>query len=301
MGWRTDVRRCAALRFTVKMAEAAETPQHRFFCYCCKGETTPKLPDLVCPRCESGFIEEVTEDTSSSSQASEELDTLYELWQMLFVEHSLLSRPPASSELDSNENQPESAGPRPSPASAGAAESGEALSSPERETSSRPEQRPAVEGMVQQFLADLFSNDGSPGGAPATLSSMLQYGDYVWSQGSLDAVVTELLEQLENTGPPPAEKEMISLLPTVCISQEQTECRLGCPVCCEEYSSGEFVRKLPCLHYFHSGCIVPWLELHDTCPVCRKSLNGVDNSLLSASGPREVRSIRTEQQERQAI
>ncbi|TWW65644.1 E3 ubiquitin-protein ligase RNF115 [Takifugu flavidus] len=260
------------------MAEAAETPQHRFFCYCCKGETTPKLPDLVCPRCESGFIEEVTEDTSSSSQASEELDTLYELWQMLFVEHSLLSRPPASSELDSNENQPESAGPRPSPASAGAAESGEALSSPERETSSRPEQRPAVEG-----------------------SSMLQYGDYVWSQGSLDAVVTELLEQLENTGPPPAEKEMISLLPTVCISQEQTECRLGCPVCCEEYSSGEFVRKLPCLHYFHSGCIVPWLELHDTCPVCRKSLNGVDNSLLSASGPREVRSLRTEQQERQAI
>lgn len=32
----------------------------------------------------------------------------------------------------------------------------------------------------------------------------------------------QLLEQLENTGPPPAEKEMISLLPTVCISQEQT-------------------------------------------------------------------------------
>lgn len=39
---------------------------------------------------------------------------------------------------------------------------------------------------------------------------------------------------------------------------------------------------------------------HDTCPICRKSLEGVDNSLLSTPGLRAVRSIRTEQQERQA-
>lgn len=32
----------------------------------------------------------------------------------------------------------------------------------------------------------------------------------------------KLLGQLENTGPPPAQKEMISSLPTVCISEEQT-------------------------------------------------------------------------------
>lgn len=41
MGCRCDVRRCA---LTVKMAEAAEAPQHRFFCHCCKCETNPKLP-----------------------------------------------------------------------------------------------------------------------------------------------------------------------------------------------------------------------------------------------------------------
>lgn len=100
------------------------------------------------------------------------------LWQMLFVEHSLLSRPPASSELDSNENQPESAGPRPSPVSAGAAESGEALSSPERETSSRPEQRPAVEGCVDMATSDLHVTVITGGSCGRQLTS-IQYDLFI--------------------------------------------------------------------------------------------------------------------------
>ncbi|XP_045913673.1 E3 ubiquitin-protein ligase RNF115 isoform X2 [Micropterus dolomieu] len=295
------------------MAEAAETPQHRFFCHCCKRETNPKLPDFVCPRCDSGFIEEVTEDSSllqdSTSVASEDSDLLFsELWQLLFMERSALLSHPPSSESDPDDSDQVSAGqsqPSPEPLVAAEGRDPESPSHPEQESSSRPEQRPAVEGIVQQFLAGLFANNGNPGSAPAALSSMLQLyanpGDYAWGQGGLDTVITELLGQLENTGPPPAEKDMISSLPTVCISQEQTDCRLECPVCREEYSLGESVRKLPCLHYFHSECIVPWLELHDTCPVCRKSLAGVDNSLPPTSEPPEARSIRTEQQERQAI
>ncbi|XP_071357126.1 E3 ubiquitin-protein ligase RNF115 [Trachinotus anak] len=295
------------------MAEAAEEPRHRFFCHCCKCETNPKLPDFTCPRCDSGFIEEVAEDSSllqsSTSVASEDSNSLFsELWQLLFMERSALLSHPPSSESHSDDGEQVSAGQsQPSLVSLRSAESEEPESSPEpeQERSSRPEQRPAVEGIVQQFLAGLFASSGNPGVAPAALSSILQLysnpGDYAWGQGGLDAVITELLGQLENTGPPPAEKEMISSLPTVSISQEQTDSRLECPVCREEYSLGESVRKLPCLHYFHSHCIVPWLELHDTCPVCRKSLDGVDNSLLPASEPLEDLSIRTEQQERQAI
>ncbi|XP_044027567.1 E3 ubiquitin-protein ligase RNF115 isoform X2 [Siniperca chuatsi] len=272
-----------------------------------------KPQDFVCPRCDSGFIEEVTEDSSllqdSTSVTSEDSNSLFsDLWQLLFMERSALLSHPPSSESDPDDSEQVSAGQRrPSSVSPGAAEGREPVSpsQPQQERSSRPEQRPAVEGIVQQFLSGLFANNGNPGAAPAALSSMLQLyanpGDYAWGQGGLDAVITELLGQLENTGPPPAEKEMISSLPTVCISQEQTDCRLECPVCREEYSLGESVRKLPCLHYFHSECIVPWLELHDTCPVCRKSLDGVDSSLPPTSEPPEARSIRTEQQERQAI
>ncbi|XP_016146693.1 E3 ubiquitin-protein ligase RNF115 [Sinocyclocheilus grahami] len=141
--------------------------------------------------------------------------------------------------------------------------------------------------IVQQFLSGLFSNSDNAGSQTSSWSSMLHSnpGDYAWGQGGLDVVITQLLGQSENTGPPPAGKEMISSLPIVSISSEQAACRLECPVCREEYSEGESVRQLPCLHYFHSNCIVPWLQLHDTCPVCRKSLDGEDRGFQPQTGP----------------
>ncbi|XP_055731786.1 E3 ubiquitin-protein ligase RNF115-like [Salvelinus fontinalis] len=303
------------------MAEAAAAPQNRFFCHCCKGEIDPKLPEFTCPRCESDFIEEVTEDSSllensSTAEANDDAGTLFsELWQLLFMERSALLLDPSTSESESDQSHLQAAtveedveGPSELPV---ASMGGTDPLVPEAERPSRPPSQgrrqshtPAVEGIVQQFLAGLFANNGNPGIAPAALSGMLHSnpGDYAWGQGGLDAVITELLGQFEGTGPPPAEKEMISSLPTVNVSQEQTDSRLECPVCREEYSKGESVKQLPCLHYFHSDCIVPWLELHDTCPVCRKSLDGVDQSIQPPPEPPEPLSIRTDpQEERQAI
>lgn len=96
--------------------------------------------------------------------------------------------------------------------------------------------------------------------------------DYAWGREGLDTIVTQLLNQMDNTGPPPLEKEKIAEIPKVTISAEQVEMKLQCSVCWEDFQIDEVVRKLTCAHVYHESCIIPWLELHGTCPICRKSL-----------------------------
>ncbi|XP_030451209.1 RING-H2 finger protein ATL67-like [Syzygium oleosum] len=46
----------------------------------------------------------------------------------------------------------------------------------------------------------------------------------------------------------------------------------SCPICLGEYKESDVLRLLPvCGHFFHVRCVDPWLRLHATCPVCRKS------------------------------
>ncbi|KAL5541294.1 hypothetical protein UlMin_042516 [Ulmus minor] len=43
-----------------------------------------------------------------------------------------------------------------------------------------------------------------------------------------------------------------------------------CSICLSEYKAKEALRTIPdCGHYFHDDCIVEWLKLNATCPLCR--------------------------------
>ena len=46
-------------------------------------------------------------------------------------------------------------------------------------------------------------------------------GDYAWGRRGLDDIITQLLNQIEGTGPPPLPQEQINVIPTVSITQQQ--------------------------------------------------------------------------------
>ncbi|KAK4441071.1 E3 ubiquitin-protein ligase SIRP1 [Sesamum alatum] len=105
-------------------------------------------------------------------------------------------------------------------------------------------------------------------------------GDYFIGPG-LDLLLQHLSENDPNRyGTPPAQKEAVEALPTVKV--EET---LQCSVCLDDCEIGTEVKEMPCKHKFHSSCILPWLELHSSCPICRYQIP-CDESKLDAEGTR---------------
>ncbi|XP_072243418.1 RING finger protein 215 [Leuresthes tenuis] len=46
----------------------------------------------------------------------------------------------------------------------------------------------------------------------------------------------------------------------------------NCAVCLEPFNNNQCLRVLPCLHEYHRDCVDPWLLLHHTCPLCKRSI-----------------------------
>ncbi|TKW32317.1 hypothetical protein SEVIR_2G160700v4 [Setaria viridis] len=58
-----------------------------------------------------------------------------------------------------------------------------------------------------------------------------------------------------------------------------------CAVCTEEIAVADAVVRLPCAHWYHDGCIAPWLGIRGTCPMCRAELPPWDSGEDECGGP----------------
>ncbi|KAL2335350.1 hypothetical protein Fmac_016563 [Flemingia macrophylla] len=96
---------------------------------------------------------------------------------------------------------------------------------------------------------------------------------YVYT-AEYDVLFGQFLEN-ENAlkGSPPAAKSVVESLPLVELSKEELEGKsVACAICKDEILVEEKVRRLPCSHCYHGDCILPWLSIRNTCPVCRFEL-----------------------------
>ncbi|CAD7699474.1 unnamed protein product [Ostreobium quekettii] len=97
-----------------------------------------------------------------------------------------------------------------------------------------------------------------------------------------DVPLEEVLRMLAAEGdaqgpapPPPASKAAVAGLPRAVVTEEglaMMGTKTSCPVCFDDYAPGQEVQTLPCGHVLHPGCLAPWLETTNSCPVCRHEL-----------------------------
>ncbi|XWS74104.1 hypothetical protein CRYUN_Cryun02cG0186900 [Craigia yunnanensis] len=119
---------------------------------------------------------------------------------------------------------------------------------------------------------EFFYYDGSGPGLRAIPNSM--------SESVMGLGFDRLLEQfsqIEITGlgqpeNPPASKSAIESMPTIQIATTHVCSETYCAVCKEPFELGTEAREMPCKHIYHQDCIIPWLSLRNSCPVCRHEI-----------------------------
>ncbi|CAG0892286.1 unnamed protein product [Cyprideis torosa] len=219
------------------------------YCHTCNRRVTPDMPNVTCPHCQGGFVE--VQDQIFLQPFFQELPRgLPQMTRITFIS----GFGPRGSRGLGNPMSPFGPGVLvPSVRPDGTQRTGDLTQNP------GPPPQDLIEAL--DFITQLLA-------PPPTLRLNVHLPMGV-SDERLDAIITQLLEELEGGGPPPMTEEQIRSLPTVKISDKEVKKGMQCSICMEDFVVGDDASQLPCEHLFHNRCIVPWLQLHGSCPVCR--------------------------------
>ncbi|KAM0901008.1 hypothetical protein ACQ4PT_020266 [Festuca glaucescens] len=234
-------------------------PPQRYYCHQCDCAVPIPAPaspddDVFCPLCAGGFVEELLDENPSPPPPPSQ-SPFFPLSSFLDLRHP--------SDLAGVLGPPSPSAPR---ASASAAQFD-------------------VTDFLHGHLGGILSGgatiqivlEGSSFPAGAVFGGGgggLNLGDYFMGSG-LEQLIQQLAENDPNRyGTPPAAKAAVAALPDVAVSAAMMAADGGaqCAVCMDDFQLGAAAKQLPCNHVFHKDCILPWLELHSSCPVCRHEL-----------------------------
>ncbi|KAL6579449.1 hypothetical protein OROMI_009665 [Orobanche minor] len=221
-----------------------------YFCHQCERTVTiiPSLiGDVLCPSCNSGFVEEYQNPNPSTAIPEPLLSDPFSLFLSQFLLRSANPNPVSRS------------------VSAGDSQLGAGAFNP------------------ASYLLDLFANRRASGidyqfvigDSPSASGFSLpaNIGDYFVGPG-FEQLIQQLAENDPNRyGTPPASKLAVEALPSITVDESLLKSELAqCAVCKDDFEMGTVVKQMPCKHVYHQECILPWLELHNSCPVCRFEL-----------------------------
>eukprot|EP01055_Gregarina_sp_Pseudo9_P004951 Gregarina_sp_Pseudo_9__4950@NODE_518_length_2656_cov_20_155139_g489_i0_p1_GENE_NODE_518_length_2656_cov_20_155139_g489_i0NODE_518_length_2656_cov_20_155139_g489_i0_p1_ORF_typecomplete_len437_score72_09zfRING_2/PF13639_6/2_3e03zfRING_2/PF13639_6/7_6e14zfrbx1/PF12678_7/6_1e11zfANAPC11/PF12861_7/7e03zfANAPC11/PF12861_7/6_9e09zfC3HC4_2/PF13923_6/5_3e02zfC3HC4_2/PF13923_6/9_8e09zfC3HC4/PF00097_25/1_4e03zfC3HC4/PF00097_25/4_4e07zfRING_5/PF14634_6/1_6e03zfRING_5/PF14634_6/5_4e03zfRING_5/PF14634_6/6e06F len=132
--------------------------------------------------------------------------------------------------------------------------------------------------LFNMMLAPLMDRDyfQGPNGRFQSLGSILGAFLTALNEENFNNVLHHIMQNDPNKyGPPPAAEDVRRALPREELTPTTAEG--DCAVCQEPFKAGEIGTRLTrdrneCGHMFHDHCLIPWLEAHNTCPVCRYEL-----------------------------
>ncbi|KZV30318.1 hypothetical protein F511_28211 [Dorcoceras hygrometricum] len=120
---------------------------------------------------------------------------------------------------------------------------------------------------------EMYYDDGAGLGLrplPASISEFLLGSGFDRLLDQLAQIEANGIARIEQN--PPASKASIESMPTVEIGGKHIALESHCAVCKESFELGVEAREMPCNHLYHQDCILPWLSLKNSCPVCRHEL-----------------------------
>ncbi|KAG8388488.1 hypothetical protein BUALT_Bualt02G0130900 [Buddleja alternifolia] len=255
--------------------ERGGAASQQYFCYQCERHVTitpPPSPtsELVCPNCQGGFLEE--SDTAPPSNPSNVIPNPF------FTDNMLSSAGILSSSSAS-----------PGGGAFSISAGGEGGGGFDDISSIFGVRSPQDEFNPFAFLSNYINNlqsrgasiqlvfespgGGGMGGDGVDFRLPTNLGDYFVGPG-LEQLIQQLAENDPNRyGTPPASKTAVEGMPDIKITDDMLASDSSqCAVCKDSFELNEVAKQMPCKHIYHKDCILPWLELHNSCPVCRYEL-----------------------------
>lgn len=271
-----------------------------YWCYRCnrfiRVLSHPQDSSLICPDCNGGFIEDIDTAQLSGSMLSESIRRRF---------------PAAAMYMAANDQSPNpSLSPSPGPSLSSSpfpTFTPPVLQRARRNTGERSPFNPVIvlRGPTSNLSTpeasdepttgggfELYYDDGAGSGLrplPASMSEFLLGSGFDRFLDQLSQIDANGFGRIDNN--PPASKAAIESMPTIEIQEIHISTESHCAVCKDPFDLGTEAKEMPCKHIYHSDCILPWLALRNSCPVCRHELPPDNQDSVSDSNRSQINDV----------